>query len=94
LALLTHQAVGALSAIHHRMPVVVPPDHYEDWLDCRRISSDTAVARLREPIADAWQLWPVDNAVNRGGIDGPGLLQPIEITAPEPPQPDPQLDLF
>lgn len=94
LALLTQQADGEVAKIHHRMPVVVPPDHYASWLDCMGISSDTAVAQLREPIPDAWQLWPVDGAVNRGGVDGPGLLEPVEIAAPMPPKPDPQLDLF
>lgn len=94
LALLTQPADGQIAAIHHRMPVVVPPDHYDDWLDCRNISSDTAVARLRTPISDAWQLWPVDKAVNRGGIDGPGLLEEIAIAPQAPPKPDPQLDLF
>lgn len=94
LALLTQQADGQIADIHHRMPIVVPPDHYADWLNCKGVSSDTAVARLREPIPDAWQVWPVDGAVNRGGVDGPGLLNEVEIAAPEPPKPDPQLNLF
>lgn len=94
LALLTQQADGDIADIHHRMPIVVAPDHYDDWLNCKGISSDTAVARLRKPIPNAWQLWPVDGAVNRGGVDGPGLLEPVEVAAPEPPKPNPQMDLF
>lgn len=94
LALLTQQADGDIAAIHHRMPIVVPPGHYADWLDCRTVTADAAVAPLRTPLPNAWQLWPVDSAVNRGGVDGPGLLEKIEISPPEPTKPNPQLDLF
>lgn len=94
LALLTQQADGDIADIHHRMPIVVTPEHFDDWLNCKGISSDTAVARLREPRPNAWQFWPVDDAVNRGGVDGPGLLEPVEVAAPKSPKPNPQMDLF
>ena len=94
LAILTQQADGAIAAIHHRMPIVVPPAHYASWLDCRTVDASMALEPLRIPQPDAWKLWPVDMAVNRAGVDGAQLLEEVAVQPAEPPKPNPQLDLF
>lgn len=94
LAILTQQADGAIADIHHRMPVVVPPEHYASWLDCRSVEARFALEPLREPQPDAWKLWPVDKVVNRAGVDGAQLLDKVTPAPVEPPKPDPQMDLF
>lgn len=94
LAILTQEADGAIANIHHRMPIVVPPAQYASWLDCRSVDARMALEPLRIPQPDAWKLWPVDMAVNRAGVDGAQLLEEVLLRTPEPPKPDPQLDLF
>jgi putative SOS response-associated peptidase YedK len=94
LALLTQQANGAISTIHHRMPLVVPPDYYDSWLDTKSVDPKLALATLRNPAPDAWKLWPVDRIVNRAGVDGAQLLDEAMPAKPQPPTPNPQLDLF
>ena len=93
LAILTQQAEGAIAAIHHRMPMVVPREHYAEWLDCLTVDADSALQPLRTPGPDGWQLWPVDKAVNRAGVDGPKLLEETQLQTAAP-EPDPQMRLF
>jgi putative SOS response-associated peptidase YedK len=94
LAILTQPSQGAVAAIHHRMPMVVPLEHYDSWLDCRTVDADLALEPLRIPQPDAWKLWPVDRVVNRAGVDGAQLLDEITLESEAPPKTDPQMDLF
>lgn len=94
LAILTQDADGDIAAIHHRMPIVVPPEHYAHWLDCQRVDPQGALQPLRIPRPNAWRPWPVDVAVNKASEDGPDLLREVQPPAPEPPKSNPQLDLF
>lgn len=91
LALLTQAADGAIADIHHRMPMVVPPAHYASWLDTMNVNAVEALEPLHTPSPEAWKLWPVDQAVNRAGVDGARLLEEVQLAKPEP---DPQMDLF
>ncbi|MEM6381165.1 MAG: SOS response-associated peptidase [Pseudomonadota bacterium] len=98
LALLTEQAEGEVADIHHRMPVVVPAEHFASWLDCRTVEPTMALEALRPPPDDAWTMWPVDPVVNRAGVDGAKLLLPVDIEADAAKsataEPKAQLDLF
>lgn len=75
--LLTTDANDFLRPIHHRMPVIVPPDHHALWL-----SPDTtdagALKRVLQPLPDeALEAYPVSTMVNSPGNDGPELIQPL-----------------
>jgi putative SOS response-associated peptidase YedK len=94
LAILTQEAIGDIADIHHRMPMVVPPEHYASWLDCRAVDAQMALEPLRVTQPDAWRLWPVDRVVNRAGVDGAMLLDEIALEEPEPSKPDAQMSLF
>src|SRR5262249_18912900 len=50
-AIVTTAANGALQPIHDRMPVIVPPEAFDLWLDCRAFDADAAAA-LIAPAAD------------------------------------------
>ena len=41
-AIITTNASRDLAALHDRMPVVVPPDAFDFWLDCRNVDATTA----------------------------------------------------
>lgn len=44
-AIVTTEASEPVAAIHHRMPVIVAPDLYGDWLANERVEAGTALAQ-------------------------------------------------
>ncbi len=83
-AVLTTQANAAISHIHHRMPVVIRPEHFTRWLDCR-MQEPGDVADLLVPIdVDFFEAVPVSDKVNKASNIGPDLQDRVEIE----PQPD------
>lgn len=76
-AIVTTRANRTLAAVHDRMPVIVPPDAFDFWLDCRRVDAASASA-LITPMPDGMlDIYPVSPAVNRAANDGPALLEPL-----------------
>lgn len=68
--ILTTEATSVLADLHHRMPVVLRPEHEASWLDGDPFSADW--------IADP-DLFEINAAARRVGSvanDDPGLLQP------------------
>ncbi|MEM8780546.1 MAG: SOS response-associated peptidase, partial [Cyanobacteria bacterium P01_G01_bin.49] len=71
--ILTTEAKGNITEIHHRMPVVIPSEYYELWLgelDGRRMLIDS----LPEPNL---QIYPVNKTVNSPKNDSPDCIEPI-----------------
>lgn len=90
-AILTTAANRELAPIHHRMPALIPPEAFDQWLDTARVSAASA-ARLLVPAPDGvFDLHPVSSAVNRATIDAAFLIDPV--TEP-PPGRDHQPTLF
>jgi putative SOS response-associated peptidase YedK len=78
-AIVTTQSNRLLAAIHDRMPVIVPPDAFNLWLDCAKVD-DTTAAALLMPAADALlECYEVSTAVNRAANDSPGLIAPAVV---------------
>ena len=74
-AIVTTTANRALSAIHPRTPVIVPPDAFDLWLDCANVDAHTA-ATLIAPAADGLlEAHEVSPAVNRVANDDPTLIE-------------------
>ena len=74
-ALLSKQAAPAISAIHHRMPVVLAPTQFAAWLD-PKTSAETVqglIAAAREDFAG----YRVSTRVNNTRNDSPELLDPL-----------------
>ena len=64
-----------LAPIHDRMPVILPADAEEAWLDPQ--SDPDALRGLLRPLPDAQTaLRPVNDAVNDANYDGPACLDP------------------
>jgi putative SOS response-associated peptidase YedK len=75
--IITTNASRDLAALHERMPVIVPPDAFDFWLDCRNVDAPTATGLLapaREGLLDAYEVSP---AVNRAANDEPALIEPV-----------------
>jgi putative SOS response-associated peptidase YedK len=77
--IITTTAPDELGEIHDRMPMVIPPDSWADWLD----PANTDVADLRALLAPAMAsglaTYPVSTEVNSVRNNGPQLIEQIEI---------------
>jgi putative SOS response-associated peptidase YedK len=84
-AVLTTDAVGPLTGIHRRMPLLLAPADWADWLDPDIGSAADRIADLLAPperdqcrlVADL-ELRPVSSLVNNVRNEGPELLERIE----------------
>ncbi len=75
-AIVTTTANHTLSAIHDRMPVIVPPEAFDLWLDCANVDAMIAsalIAPAREGLVEAYEVSP---AVNRVANDDVRLTEP------------------
>jgi putative SOS response-associated peptidase YedK len=82
--IVTRPATDALGHIHDRCPVLVPPDLFQDWLDCTDGEPSTAQALLNaipEP-----ELVPRVVAADVGNVrnNGPQLIEPAGGPQPQP----------
>ncbi|BDZ40887.1 DUF159 family protein [Paraoerskovia sediminicola] len=73
--IVTRAAVGDLTRIHDRMPVVVPATERDLWLD-PAVGSDAAASVLASAPVELVAR-PVSRAVGSVANDGPHLLEPV-----------------
>jgi len=87
-SVLTCDANPLMRRIHHRMPVILPREHHDAWLDAPAAAAD-GLRGLLLPAPDAWlRCWPVGPRVNRSDAEGPDLIEPQHDDPPS------QLNLF
>jgi putative SOS response-associated peptidase YedK len=81
-SVVTTAAAGPLASVHDRMPLVLPPVRWREWL-----SGPAAVSLVRPPPPDlvgGMEIRPVGAAVGNVRNDGPGLLTKVDVQpAPE-----------
>ncbi len=80
-AIVTCAANRALHPIHHRMPVVVPPEAFDFWLDCSKVDAETAAALLNPAPEGVLEAYEISTAVNRVANDSAQLLEPAPVQA-------------
>ena len=59
------------------MPVIVPPEAFDLWLDCRNVDAMTAAAIFLPAPEGLLEAYEISPAVNRTANDGPGLIEPV-----------------
>jgi putative SOS response-associated peptidase YedK len=64
-----------VATIHDRMPVIVPPEHYERWL--MNIEPDPGDIMVPYP-AELMDMWKVDKRMNKADADDAGILDRID----------------
>ncbi len=85
-SVLTTKPNNVVSPLHDRMPVILPPDVWDPWLD-PSVRDLAALETLLRPIDDDWiEAVPVSRRVNKVANDDATCLD-----APEPEIPPPQL---
>lgn len=70
-------ANSLVSTIHDRMPVIVDPKDYAQWLDPES-TQDDLLALLKPCPAKDMEAYPVGLAVNTPSNDGPELIEPLK----------------
>ena len=81
-AIVTSAAVEPVSRLHDRMPVIVPPDRWDDWLDPSAEPDELHALLVPSPDAP-FVVHPVSPRVNDVRNNDPALTEP----APPPPRP-------
>lgn len=75
-AIVTTKAEGPITRIHDRMPVALPDDVWEPWLDRTLDDPDAALALLRPIDPDLIMEHAVSSRVNSVRNNGPDLIEP------------------
>ena len=90
-AIVTTQANRTLASVHHRAPVIVPPEAFDLWLDCAKVDAATAAAVIAPAPEASMAVYEISTAVNRVANDTPMLLEPFrEAADPAPAKPAPR----
>lgn len=79
-AIITQEAVGALAAIHSRMPVFMPRDRWNSWLDPKNREIDYLIGMMdiADPVSGV-RARPVSTRVNLVANGGAELVEEIEL---------------
>ena len=77
MAILTVAANDVVGAVHNRMPVILAPELFDQWLDHDETRPGEAAALL-EPAADSLlEVIPVSRALNNPRNDSAAVLEPM-----------------
>ncbi|MBX3581405.1 MAG: SOS response-associated peptidase [Rhizobiaceae bacterium] len=77
-AILTTAASDDIAPIHDRMPVVIRPEDFEAWLDCRTREPRDVAHLMRAPEQGFFVPIPVSDKVNKVTNTGPDLQERVE----------------
>ncbi len=80
LALLTVEPAREMRSLHHREPVVIPPEDYARWLEADERDLDGITDLLTPGAAGCWNCYSVSKDVGSPRNDGPGLIEPIRAS--------------
>jgi putative SOS response-associated peptidase YedK len=74
-------ADARVAPIHDRMPVILPPERWAEWLDSAQQQAAAAVSLLLPSEPPALTVYPVSRRVNQPANEGPDLAAPVEETS-------------
>jgi putative SOS response-associated peptidase YedK len=75
--ILTTEANELVRPFHERMPVILPAEHYGDWLDPKAGAPQWLQTVLRPWPASTMEALPVSTWVNDARHEGPVCVQPL-----------------
>ena len=67
---------AVMEPIHDRMPVIVPPERWQDWLAAPVEEIQSLVTPCQ---AEVLQAWPVSRRVSKTAEDDSGLIEPESV---------------
>lgn len=77
-SIITTDAAGQLTDVHHRMPLIVPRQSWDGWLDPDRADVTDLLVPTPEEIVASLELRPVSSLVNNVRNNGPELLKRVD----------------
>lgn len=87
--ILTTEASADLAKIHDRMPVVIQPEDYARWLDCRRQEPRDVAELMRPAEPGFFEAIPISDLVGKVANTGPEIQERVTLTEPRPESPKP-----
>lgn len=75
--IITTAASESIVEIHHRMPVILDPKHYEKWLDAEIQDAKELESVLKDGIIHYMKYYPVSTFVNSVKNNDPDCIKPI-----------------
>jgi putative SOS response-associated peptidase YedK len=82
--ILTAPANPSFAPIHDRMPVVIPPEEFSRWLDCKTLEPRDIEDLMATPPEDLFEAIPVSDRVNKVANAGPEVQDRVEPAAAAP----------
>jgi putative SOS response-associated peptidase YedK len=79
---ITTTATDDLGRIHDRMPLMLTPEAYDDWLDPSPRASEDLLALLKPATPGMLEAFPVSTLVSNVANNGPELLEPLPLEGP------------
>ncbi len=76
---LTTSAEDSLGHIHARMPLMLEPGRYDDWLDPTLNDKDTLLGLLTPAAPGRLEAYPVPTLVSNVANNGPELVDPLAL---------------
>jgi len=76
--IVTTTANQLMGSVHQRMPVILPPEAWDAWLDPDNHDVEQLAALLEPAPEELLAVWPVDPAVGNIRNNRPELLRPLE----------------
>lgn len=76
-AILTTSPNGLVSGLHDRMPVIIAPEHYDEWLHTGEAQASKLVPLMAPYPDDEMTAYPVSSLVNSPLVDEPAVLERI-----------------
>jgi putative SOS response-associated peptidase YedK len=76
-AIITTKAADEVGQIHDRMPMVIAPEHWEDWLDPDLNDPSEFQAAMQPAMDGRLTSFAVSMAVNAVRNNGPELIEPL-----------------
>ena len=75
-AIITTEANDLMGEIHHRMPVILPPENYGVWLDPDFGEKEALTALLKPYPSDEMEAYAVSRRVNKPANNDPSVVEP------------------
>ena len=76
--IVTTSANQLMGSVHDRMPVILPPEVWDAWLDPDNHDVEQLTALLQPAPEELLAVWPVDLAVSNVRNNRPELTRPLE----------------
>ena len=75
--IITTEPNEVAAEVHNRMPVILPPELYDAWLEPDNDDREELLSMLTPYPAEEMEAYPVSKRVNRPANDEPGVLEPV-----------------